>query len=179
MKIIANVIGIAAVLLFVLSYQFKTRRGIILFNAGSRILYVLQYVLLGAFEGAILDIVALLVTVVSQKKEWGWLKKHPKLTIIAANLFVVGIGLVFYQNVFSLLPIAGVLFETGALWLNKEKAIRIVSFFGAPCWLAYNLIFSAYGSAAGNIMTMISISIAILRYDILKQTERLSKNLRP
>ena len=56
MKIIANIIGIAAVAMFVLSYQLKTRRGIIFFNAGSRVFYVLQYILLGAFEGAVLDI---------------------------------------------------------------------------------------------------------------------------
>lgn len=171
MKLVANIIGVAAVLLFVFSYQLKTRRGILLFNAASRIFYVLQYILLGAFEGAVLDIVALLVTVVAQKKELGWFKKYPKLTVVAANLFVVGAGVLLYQNIFSLLPVAGVLFETGALWLNKEKAIRIVSFFGAPCWLAYNLIFSAYGSAAGNIMTMISIVFAIIRYDILKKNE--------
>lgn len=171
MKIIANIIGIAAVVMFVLSYQLKTRRGIIFFNAGSRVLYVLQYVLLGAFEGAVLDIVALLVSVLAQNKNKGWFGKHPGFTIIGANLFVVGMGLLFYQNVFSLLPIAGVLFETGALWLTKEKQIRFVSFFGAPFWLAYNLVFSAYGSAVGNVMTMVSIGIAIIRYDILKKNE--------
>jgi hypothetical protein len=110
--------------MFVLSYQLKTRRGIIFFNAGSRVLYVLQYLLLGAFEGAVLDVVALLVSVLAQKKENGILSKHPKTTVIGANLFILIVGLMFYQNVFSLLPVAGVLFETGALWLNEEKQIR-------------------------------------------------------
>ena len=55
MKLFANIIGLAAVAMFVLSYQLKTRRGIILFNAGSRVFYVLQYILLGAFEGAVLE----------------------------------------------------------------------------------------------------------------------------
>ncbi len=169
MKLIANIIGIAAVAMFVLSYQFKTRKGIIFFNAGSRVLYVLQYILLGAFEGAVLDTVALLVSVLARKKDDGWFSHHPKVTVIGANLFVVAMGLLFYKNIFSLLPIAGVLFETGALWLNKEKEIRFVSFFGAPFWLAYNLVFAAYGSAIGNVMTMASIGIAIVRYDILKK----------
>ncbi len=171
MKIIANIIGIAAVAIFVLSYQLKTRQGIIFFNAGSRVLYVLQYILLGAFEGAVLDVVALLVSVLAQNKNKGWLGRHPKFTIIGANLFVVGMGLLFYRNIFSLFPIAGVLFETGALWLTKEKQIRFVSFFGAPFWLAYNILSVAYGSAIGNVMTMVSIGIAIVRYDILKKNE--------
>lgn len=169
MIIVGNIIGIAAVLMFVLSYQFKSRRGIIIFNGGSRILYVLQYIFLGALEGAVLDIVALLVTVLAQQKEHRWLKKYPRLVVAAADLFVIAMGLIFYKNIFSLLPVVGVLFETGALWLTKEKHIRIVSFFGAPFWLAYNLLFAAYGSAVGNVMTMISIGIAIWRYDISKK----------
>jgi len=169
MKIIANIIGIAAVAMFVLSYQMKTRRGILFFNAGSRVFYVLQYILLGAFEGAVLDIVGFIVSVLAQQKDRGWLKKHPKLTVVSANIFVVAVGLAFYQNIFSLLPVFGVLFETGALWLNRERQIRFVSFFGAPFWLAYNLISAAYGSAIGNVMTMASIGIAIVRYDIFRK----------
>ena len=85
MKILANIIGIAAVAMFVLSYQLKTRRGILFLKAGSRVFYVLQYLLLGAFEGAVLDIVALLVSVLAQRKDSGWLKTHPRLTILGAN----------------------------------------------------------------------------------------------
>lgn len=168
MVLAANIIGIAAVAMFVFSYQFKTRRALIFFNAGSRVLYVLQYILLGALGGAVLDIVAFLVSVLAQRKDRGWLKKHPRLTVIGANIFVVAVGLLCYQNIFSLLPIFGVLFETGALWLTKERQIRWVSFLGAPFWLAYNFVFGAYGSMIGNVMTMVSIGIAILRHDIIK-----------
>ena len=169
MKIAANMIGIAAVVLFVLSYQCKTRRGIILLNVFSRGFYVLQYILLGAFEGAVLDVVGLLVSLLAQQKDRPWLKRHSRLTIVGANVFVVAVGLMLYQNSFSLLPIFGVLFETGALWLNRERHIRFVSFFGAPFWLAYNLICGAYGSIIGNVLAMVSIGIAIVRYDILKR----------
>ena len=52
MDILANILGILAVALFVLSYQIKKRNMLIAVNAASRILYVTQYILLGAFEGA-------------------------------------------------------------------------------------------------------------------------------
>lgn len=171
MTILANLIGIAAVVLCVLSYQFKTRRGIIFFNAASRIFYVLQYLLLGAFEGAVLDVTALLVTLLAQRKDRGWLKQHPRGIILGANAFVIAMGLLSYQNVCSLLPIIGVLFETGAFWLDRERQIRIVSFLSIPFWLSYNLLFAAYGSAIGNVMTLVSIGIAIVRYDILKKAD--------
>ena len=171
MTILANCIGIAAVAMFVLSYQLKTRRGIIPLNAGSRVFYILQYILLGAFDGAVLDLSALVVSLLAQRKDRGWLNKHPRLAVLGANLFLVAMGLVVYQNIFSLLAIIGVLLETGALWLNREKQIRFLSFFAAPFWLAYNLLVSAYGSAIGNVMTMVSIGIAFVRHD-LKRTNR-------
>ena len=166
MKILANVIGLAAVAMFVLSYQMKTRRSIIFFNAGSRVLYVLQYILLGAFEGAVLDVSGFLVSLLAQNKDRGLLKRHPILTVLGGNLLILAMGLAVYQNVFSLLPIAGVMLETGALWMSREKHIRFLSFFAAPFWLVYNLLFAAYGSAAGNVLAIVSIALAIFRYDI-------------
>ena len=177
MVYIANMAGILAVAVFVLSYQVKKRRGIIFFNAASRVLYVAQYLLLGAYEGALMDLVAFLISVFTQKADAPLIKRHYIAAIVVSNLLIVATGLLLYQNVFSLLPIFGVIFETMALWLKKEKQIRVISFFGAPFWLAYNLTASAYGSAIGNVITMCSIVIAIFRYDILRKdgTEQSSK----
>ena len=171
MKTAATILGITAVAMFVLSYQLKTRNHLLICNAGSRVFYVLQYILLGAFEGAVLDIAALAVSLLARRKDSGWIGKYPLLSAAGSGVFLAAMGLLVYENVFSLLPIFGVLFETGALWLSKERKIRFVSFFGAPFWLAYNLIASAYGSVIGNVLTMVSIGIAIVRYDIMKRTE--------
>ena len=172
MDILATVFGVCAVVMFVLSYQIKNRRGLILCNAGSRVLYVLQYIALGAFEGALLDAVAFFVSLLCSKSNNGFIKKHFTVTVILANTAIIAAGLTVYQNLFSLLPIFGVLFETLALWLKKERNIRIVSWFGAPFWLAYNLLSGAYASAAGNIFTLISITIAMLRYDLFKKESK-------
>ncbi len=165
----ANAVGIIAVILFLFSYQLKKRKGIVICNIASRLFYILQYILLFAFEGAVLDITAAAASVLADKKDSEFIKKHLKAVIIATNICIIGIGLLLYKNIFSLLPIIGVIFETGALWLTKEKHIRIVSLFGAPFWFVYNIVNSAYGSAVGNILTIVSLIIAILRYDIFKK----------
>ena len=165
MKILATVVGFCAVATFVLSYQMKSRRGILALNAGSRVLYVLQYILLGAFEGALLDVVAFLVSLVCAKSDSRFVKKHFHLTIILTNAAIIGFGLIVYQNVFSLLPIAGVLLHTGALWLDEETWIRRVSLLGSPFWFAYNVISHAYGACVGDILSAASIVTAMIRYD--------------
>ena len=81
LEIVANVIGVAAVALFILSYQMKTRRTIVICNAVSRALYVVQYLLLFAFEGAVLDVLGIVASVLAQKKDSPFIKKHLKLQI--------------------------------------------------------------------------------------------------
>ena len=173
MRYFATALGLCAVALFVFSYQLKTRRSIILVNALSRVLYVAQYILLGAFDGALLDVTAFFVSLLCGQTERGFVKKHYVLAIVLANLAIVGVGMLSYQNFFSLLPILGVIFETLALWLKKESHIRVASLLGAPFWLIYNWHSTAYGSMIGNIITLVSLSVAILRYDIFKKNKTL------
>lgn len=161
----AHILGILAVAAFLLCFQFKKRKNIIIMNLVSRILYILQYILLGAFEGAVLDFTGFLLSFFAKYKEKEFFKKYFKVIIVVVNILLLAIGLYMYENVFSLFAVAGIIFEVTALWLTKEKNIRILSLVAAPCWLLYNLANSAYGSAFGNVLAIISITIAMIRLD--------------
>lgn len=121
--------------------------------------------ILGAFEGAALDIVGTISSLLAQKKNSPFIKKHLKIFVIGVNLMIVAAGLPLYKNIFSLLPIIGVLLHTGAFWLDDEKKIRIVSLIGSPFWLIYNFVSGAYGSCIGDILSIISLLTAMYRYD--------------
>lgn len=166
MILLAQIIGVFAVITFLLSYQQKKRKNIIVWNATSRILYILQYLILGAFEGVVLDILGTISSVAAQKKDSKIIKKNLIFFIIGINLLIITAGLFLYENIFSLFPIVGVVLHTSAFWITEEKIIRRVSFIGSPFWLVYNLASLAYGSAIGDILSMISIGTAIYRYDI-------------
>lgn len=169
MTLIANGVGLVAVVLFVASYQMKRRNGIIVCNSVSRALYILQYVLLGAFSGAVLDVIGLLSSMLAARKDTPLMKKLriPVLILINASMLVATVLL--YETVWDVLPFIGVLLHTTAFWLTDEKKIRALSILGSPFWFAYNAHSLALGSAAGDIFTIVSIGIAILRYDILKK----------
>jgi len=167
MPVIAQIIGLAAVATFLLSYQQKKRKNIIMFNVVSRCLYILQYILLGAFSGAVLDVLGAFSSVVAGKKHVGFVKKHTKAVLIFVNAcIVVAGGLIAYLNKswIDLFSLAGVLLHTSAFWISDEKIIRRVSLMGSPFWFIYNLLSRAYGSAIGDVLTMCSIIIAMIRY---------------
>lgn len=167
MDIIPQIIGLLAVATFLLSYQQKKRKNIILFNTVSRCLYILQYVLLGAFSGAVLDVLGAISSVVAGKKHIGFIKKHTKAMLIFINtsIIVVG-GLIAFCNKswIDLFSLTGVLLHTSAFWISSERLIRRVSLLGSPFWFVYNLLSHAYGSAIGDILTICSIIIAMIRH---------------
>ena len=162
--IISQIIGLLAVTMFLLSYQQKRRKNIIVFNVISRTLYLVQYLLLGAFEGAVLDILGAVSSVVATQKDAVVIRKYLKFWVIGIDLVIVAVGLLLYENLYSLLPIAGVLLHTTAFWINDEKIIRRVSLLGSPFWFVYNFVSRAYGSAIGDLLTMVSIVTAMIRY---------------
>ena len=172
MKEIAFIVGIVAVCLYLFGYLQKERNSIIILNLSSRILYIVQYILLGAFDGAALDICGSLSSVLAQNKHRGIIKRYFLLFFIGVNLAIIAIGLSLYVNVFSIFPIVGVLFHTSAFWIDDEKWIRRVSLAGCPFWLIYNFVSGAYGSCIGDILSMVSLGIAMTKYDILPKFKK-------
>lgn len=167
MKIVAQIIGLLAVATFLLSYQQKKRTNIIVFNTVSRCLYILQYVMLGAFSGAVLDVLGAVSSIIAEKKDTSFIKKHPKVVLISINLCIIISGSIIAlinKSWLDLFSIAGVLLHTSAFWINDEKIIRRVSLLGSPFWFVYNFFSEAYGSSIGDILTMCSIIIAMIRY---------------
>ena len=165
--IIPQILGFLAVATFLLSYQQRKRRNIIFCNVLSRILYIVQYLLLGAISGAVLDILGAVSSVIAEKKEHPAFKKRVRTVFLSISAVIVAAGVVIClinKNPLDLLPVAGVLLHTGAFWLSDEKWIRRVSLMGSPFWLVYNFASHAYGSAVGDLLTMGSILVAMVKF---------------
>ena len=169
---IAQAVGLLAIVVFLLSYQQKERKKIIIWNATSRVLYILQYLLLLSFDGAILDVLGIVASVIAGRKDAGFVARHKLLFFLLTEGAMVGATLLLWEDVFSLFALVGVLFHTCAFWLSNEKVIRRLSFFGSPFWLVFNFSQKAYPSAVGDVLSMVSILVAMLRYDWKKRKEK-------
>jgi len=165
--IIAQIIGFAAVGLYLLSYQLKRRVHIVWVTFFSNIFYVSQYLLLGAFSGAVMDILSTIASFLAAKKNSPRFKKHAKWVATATIVVIFGIGLIlafFQQDYIELIPIAGAIFQTISLWCDDEQTIRKFGLCSAPFWLGYNFISRAYGAALGSALAIVSIITSLVRY---------------
>ena len=171
MKLITSIISAAAVTLFGLGYLQKKRRNIVLLGAISRVLYVIQYLLAGAFAGAVLDVLGAVSAILAGKKDTPFLKKYAKWVVAALTSAMLAAGVVLavaQKKPLELLPMAGVALQAGALWLTRERDIRRLSLLGTPFWLIYNGWHLQSGSLAviGDVWSLVSLAIAMVRYDL-------------
>ena len=169
LEIIATIVGGIAAAIYVASYQCKKRNWILFLGALSRVLFILQYVLLGAFSGAVLDLIAILAALIAGKKGHPTVKKLlvPIIVLIHAAILVASILL--YQSWYDIFVLLAATFCVGALWFSRERTIRAVSLCSSPCWLVYNLSSKAYFSAVSDTFAILSLLVAIWRYDIRKK----------
>ena len=165
--IVSQVIGLAAVALYLLSYQLKKRKQIVWTTCISNMLYVLQYVLLGAFSGAVMDMLSAVGSFLAGRKNSVSFRNHTKLIAFVnlALIAVAGIAIALLRKDYiELIPVVGAIFQTGGLWCEKEQNIRKLGLAGAPFWLVYNIISRAYGASLGSVLVIISAAVAIVRY---------------
>lgn len=165
--IAAQIIGFLAVFLYLLSFQLKKRSQIVWVTCLSNVLYVLQYFLLGAFSGAVLDILSAVSSFFAGKKNQSRFRVLCKLAAFLTLSMIVAAGVtvsLLRKDPVQLIPIAGALFQTGALWFDREQTIRWFSLLGAPFWLIYNTVAMAYGAAFGSALSILSAVVGLIRY---------------
>lgn len=165
--IVAQMIGVAAVVLYLLSFQLKKRGQIVAVTCGSYVFYVVQYLMLGAFSGAVLDLLSVASSLLASQKNKPKFRRWAKAVVFGISAVIVVAGLVItylQKDPIELLPIGGALLQTCGLWFNQEQTIRKFGLAGAPFWLIYNFISQAYGAALGAALTVVSTVVALMRY---------------
>lgn len=161
--ITAQVIGFIALICSLLSFQQKTRKRIMVFQMTASLLFSAQLFMLGAVTGGCLDLISFIRSLIFSKNDKEWASSPVWLGVFVGVMIITGI--MTWESAWSLLPIAGSILSTVALWMKSENRIRVISLFVGPCWMVYNIINGAYTGALNEIFAMTSIVIALIRYN--------------
>lgn len=169
MDTIAQILGIIALSFAVVSYQQKTHKRILVFQLLANTTFCIHFIMLGAVTGGILNAVAATRAIIFVNKGKKWAENKIWLWVFCAVSIIVGI--LTWKDLYSILPILGMLCTTAALWIKTPKYVRLVSFPSSPLWLVYNAVNNSFAGAITEIITMCSIIIAIIRLDLNKNTK--------
>ncbi len=167
---VAQIIGFGGAALNVLSFQQKKRKGIIFLQIFAAVLFIIHFILLGAYTGAAMNFVSLLRSLVFINNDKKWAKSPVWLAVfVCVSIFASAYTRVDWT---SILPATAMILTTVSYWLKNETKIRLVTFPSSPCWLVYDLITGSVSGVITEIFVMSSLIIAIVRYDVLKKEKR-------
>lgn len=175
-EIFAQAVGIAAMLFNIFSYQQKTSKGVIIMQLFGGALFSVNFFMLGATVGGILNLIAVFRAVVFANKEKfkaeskAWLFVFVGL-FIASYIFtfiLFGKPFTIASAVLELLPVIAMTATTVSFRLNTASVIRKFGLISSPSWLIYNFCNFALGAIICEAVSLVSIFIGIIRFDIKK-----------
>lgn len=175
-EVIAQIIGIFAMAMNVLSYQQKKQKTVIAFQLVGGALFAANFLMLGATVGGILNLVGVFRAIVFMNKD----KFHSDK--LAWQVGFVTIYLVSYVLTFTLfgkeanpvnfiiefLPVVGMTATTISFRYKDAKMVRRFGLISSPSWLIYNIANGSVGAICCEVFSLISILIGIIRLDIKK-----------
>ncbi len=170
--IIIQIIGFVGMLCHFVSFQQKKRKGILFFQICASAVFLVHFALLGAYTGAILNVIGLFRALVFMNNDKKWAQSSVWLWVFIIAFTASSIAT--WESWYSILPTTGMILTTVSYWLKNETKIRLITFPGSPCWLIYNAINGSFSGVLTECMVMTSLIIAIVRYDILKKGKEIT-----
>ena len=179
-EIVAQVISILAMTFNILSYQRKTQRGIITFQFFGGAFFAVSFLLLGSVMGTIMNVVAVLRAAVYRERERLhadhilWLFGFVTIFLLSYLLSFTAFGTDPTPKNFAieLFPVIGMTVSTVSFRMKGARIVRFLGLISSPSWLVYNIFVGSIGATLCEAISIVSILVGIVRYDIRKKDEK-------
>ena len=161
--IIAQIIGILALIILMLSFQKNEKKLLLKYQIISSFLYALQYVFLGAYTGSLMNLTCMVRNFIFNKYNN---KKVPIHWLIIIVILMIVFLLISYVRTISLLPMLAVVLYSIAVWYGNLKLIRCTEVISCTLFIVYNIRVLAITGLIAIMIELIAALIAIYRFDI-------------
>ena len=176
---IAQAIGILAMVFNIVSYQGKKQGTVIALQLVGGCLFAVNFLLLGAWVGGILNIIAVIRAVLflfkkqlkTEKLPWFILFLCSYITVYILNFTVFGVEPTLFNLIIEVLPVIGMTALNIGFRLKNASDVRKCGLISSPAWLIYNIVAGSWGAILCEAFTLISIGIGMVRHDKKKNEE--------
>ena len=160
--VIAQGIGIIAMVLAYFIYSARTRKTLITLKFISNALWAAHYFMLGAVPGAVMNVINMGRETVFQFKTS---KKWAQTPIWVVVFIVINVSstVLSWQGWQSALPALGASIAVIGLWCAKPMTIRLFSLPSTTCWLIYAIMSGTVSGIICNVIQLAAIFVGLLR----------------
>ena len=185
-EIIAQIIGVIAILANIYAVQKNTHFKIMFYKTVGSLLFALQYFLLRAYSGMVMDVIGSARNIVfaervkRKKSNIPFIIFFVILTVILgaltialswqksldtmsawSSLFSIQLLLVILMSVLSIFAKVISCISYG---IDNPHVIRILNLISSFCWIFYNFTFKSITGVCNEILVITSIIIAEIRF---------------
>ena len=170
MNVAAQVFGILAFIVSVVSFQLKTYRQILWAQTLCALLFVTHFYLLtccgqpDAVTGAALNGVCAFRDVVLLMTEKKRTQRRTTLLAVCFSVIVVIIGILTWTSTVSLLFMIAMVLNTVALSIPDPNKVRVFIMISAPFACAYDILNHSIGGTVNEVVSFLSALTAFIRY---------------
>ncbi len=167
MKIVSQIFGVGAMVSLFTIYQQNSRKKMIILKLCADICWVVHYLLLGGFAGAIPNFIGIpreIVFMNRESKKWADNIIWPILFILCGWVF----GIFTFKSPINILPISASTFVTVSFWLKNPKLTKLVSIPVCLSFLIYNIYLGSIVGVLNESLSICSIIISFIKSKIKK-----------
>jgi len=174
--VISQVFAIIMYIFLALTYYMKDRKIILVLGILSLIASTISYILLNAYTGIAMNMVALIrniIFILDEKKNGKKEKNNKKDIIILAILYmIITLFTVFtYKGFFSLFSVFATMLYTYAVWQKKANVYKILGIPIGILWIVYNVyVISLFGVILETVLLICSSTGYMLEIKRLKRS---------
>ena len=163
LTVLIYAVGILAMVLSVIAYQFKYRVTIIVVNFSGQACWVIYFLLQSDFTSAVSCALTVIVMVIySMKGKWTWVSS--RICFATFMVAMISFSLVTFTGWKDIFPLLAGVFAVIANSRSDERSLRFYSAIWCALWLM-NSILKVYPVAFVNDVLCTSSSvISIFRY---------------
>ena len=165
---VAQFFGILGIIFSVLSMQMKTKRNIMIMLLALNLASALNFLFLNSIPASLVCFFAVFETFINYLFD----SKNKKVPLYVIAFYIIVnilLGASTYKTVLDIIPVTCAIIYCLTVCMKKESNIRKLMFSNQSLWLVYDIIVKAYMFSISNVLTLISIIIAMYRYDYKKK----------
>lgn len=172
--IIAQGMTIIGSILLSITFFTKDKKLILILSCLSTVMYCINYLLLGAYTGMIMNLVAMFRVVwfyINEKLE----KDNEYISLIVCSILIVVSGIITYASWADILVILAMVLYTYSVW---QKSIAFYRWSGIACsigWIIYNFLCSALFANITEAIMMVVKIVGIIKLYTHKHTDKQSE----
>ena len=161
-EIVAQVIGIIAVVVSFITYQLKSKKSICIVLSIAIALFCVHYALLGETIGVVLNVVCIIRNV-CYTFENNRILSHKAVPIVLTAIMGI-LSILTWEGFHTALFASGIMINTLSLGYLKPQNLRKSLLLSCSLILIYNAVVSSWGGLINEAFVIISAIIALIRY---------------